>query len=577
MSLNRLLDWIIVTLGLLSTLLVTIYVSNKNRAEDEIRFQYETKMALRRIQTRMANYEGTLIQLRAFLKNSDQFRRERLENYIQDTEVFDRLPGLQGLGFTLKVDHKDLPTHIKEMRKVIPGYRVFPEFPERKTYYSIVLLQPPNRRNKKAIGFDMYSEAIRNKAMQLARDGNKAVMSGLVTLVQEDDPVKLPGFNLYLPYYRNGADTSTVLGRRKGILGFVYSPFRAEELFRTIFNEFEPLVDVEIYDEVISPKSKYYDHHPDGSNPKYLATNELHLNERTLIVRTKPMPNFPEASSIVKTLLVFSLGTLITALIYSIYLFMRKQMHLAKIVAEDKEKLLLKEKEHVAARDDFLSIASHELKTPLTSLKLQAQVMMRSISRNDPLALSKEKVTNLVNQIDTQTTRLTRLVDDMLDISRIRTGRLKIIRDSVDLNEVILDVIERIKPQFINAIGETPELELLPNISGEWDRFRIEQVLTNLFTNAIRYGQGKPIKVKTNLEGKCAVISVTDHGIGIAKENTEKIFDRFERAGMSANEVSGLGLGLFITSQIVKAHGGHIKVISELGKGSTFVVKLPIK
>jgi signal transduction histidine kinase len=251
-------------------------------------------------------------------------------------------------------------------------------------------------------------------------------------------------------------------------------------------------------------------------------------------------------------------------------------MNIASIVAEEKEKLLQKEKEHVSARDDFLSIASHELKTPLTSLKLQSQLMLRSIQKNDKEVFNPEKVTSIVTLIDTQTTRLTRLVDDMLDISRIRTGHLKMIKESLELTEVILDVTERLKPQFLHVIGETPNLELQENIRGEWDRFRLEQILTNLFTNAIRYGNKKPITVKTTVENRCAKIYVIDQGIGITKENKEKIFERFERAGMSLNEVSGLGLGLFITNQIIKAHGGSIRVESEPGKGSTFIVELPL-
>lgn len=574
MKFSRILDWIIITLGLLSTVLVTVFVFNKNKMEDTLRFQYETEEVLARIQARMQSYEGTLVQLRAFLKNSGDLNRDKIQKYIRDTEIFERFPGLQGIGYTMMLHQHELESHTRLMQKELPDYHVFPKG-TRDIYSSIIVLEPEDRRNKKAIGFDMFSEKFRKKAMEEARDQDKAIMTGMVVLVQEDEAENLPGFNLYLPHYKKDHLLNSIENRRKALLGFVYSPFRAHDLFKAILRD-EKILDVEIYADNMNPKNLYYDHYKSDEQLSPTATNELLINGRKLIVKTSALPEFPRASSLINNLLVFVSGTFITLLIYSIYLFTRKQMHIARVVAEEKEKLLEKEKEHVASRDDFLSIASHELKTPLTSLKLQAQVMMRSISRNDPAALSKEKVSHLVKQIDNQTTRLTRLVDDMLDISRIRTGRLKIVRDTVNLNEVILDVIDRLKPQFIKTIGETPDHDLFPDIVGSWDRFRLEQVLTNLFTNAIRYGNGNPIKIRTELEGRCVRIYVTDEGIGIAKENIVKIFERFERAGMSASEVSGLGLGLFITAQIVKAHGGEIRVESELGKGSTFIVELPL-
>lgn len=574
MKFSRILDWIIITLGLLSTVLVTVFVFNKNKMEDTLRFQYETEEVLARIQARMQSYEGTLVQLRAFLKNSGDLNRDKIQKYIRDTEIFERFPGLQGIGYTMMLHQNELELHTRLMQKELPNYHVFPRG-TRDIYSSIIVLEPEDRRNKKAIGFDMYSEKIRKEAMNEARDQDKAIMTGLVVLVQEDEAEKLPGFNLYLPHYKKDHLLNSIENRRKALLGFVYSPFRSHDLFKAILRD-EKILDVEIYADKLAPENLYYDHYKSDEQLWPTATNELEINGRKLIVKTSALPEFPSASSFINTLLVFVSGTLITLLIYSIYLFTRKQMHIARVVAEEKEKLLEKEKEHVASRDDFLSIASHELKTPLTSLKLQAQVMMRAISRNDPAALSQEKVSHLVKQIDNQTTRLTRLVDDMLDISRIRTGRLKIVRDTVNLNEIILDVIERLKPQFIKTIGETPDHDLFPNVIGRWDRFRLEQVLTNLFTNAIRYGSGNPVKIRTELEGRCVRIYVTDQGIGIAKENIIKIFERFERAGMSSSEVSGLGLGLFITAQIVKAHGGEIRVESELGKGSTFIVELPL-
>jgi PAS domain S-box-containing protein len=225
------------------------------------------------------------------------------------------------------------------------------------------------------------------------------------------------------------------------------------------------------------------------------------------------------------------------------------------------------------ARDEFLSLASHELKTPLTSLKLQSQMLSRSIERGDKSIYSPERVNLLAAQTNKQVERLGRLVDDMLDISRIRVGRLSLERESIDLSELVSDVIERMKLQF-SSTGTAILQDCPDSVVGEWDRMRIEQVFNNLLTNAIRYGRGRPVRVALHATESTVLLSVRDEGIGIAKENQEKIFDRFERAAGSS-EATGLGLGLFITKQIVEAHGGRVWVDSVLGLGSTFFVELP--
>lgn len=229
-------------------------------------------------------------------------------------------------------------------------------------------------------------------------------------------------------------------------------------------------------------------------------------------------------------------------------------------------------KEALRARDEFISIASHELKTPLTSLKLQSQIQKRLIVKNDPKAYVPERITSFSEMIDVQINKLNRLVDDMLDISRINTGHLSINPDIVDLGKLILGVIDDMRSQF--SANNFPKLDVEEKIFGTWDALRIEQVVANLLTNAIRYGLDRPILIKIAKESGLAVITVKDHGIGISETNHRIIFERFER--LNEKEVSGLGLGLYLTKQIVEAHKGEIKVLSKLGEGSTFIVELPI-
>jgi signal transduction histidine kinase len=205
-------------------------------------------------------------------------------------------------------------------------------------------------------------------------------------------------------------------------------------------------------------------------------------------------------------------------------------------------------------REEFLSIASHELKTPLTSIKLHTQVFKRNSS------YSKEKVDRLVDQIDFQSTRLIKIIDDMLDISRIRTGQLVMTKTKFNLSEVV----EELLPAQIISEIET-------NILINGDRERIVQAMRVILNNAARYGRDLPIRVSLVKRKTKIIFSVQDQGYGISPEDQKRIFQRFQRA-VPASEVSGIGLGLFIAKEIVEAHNGKIIVKSEIGQGSTFKI-----
>lgn len=230
--------------------------------------------------------------------------------------------------------------------------------------------------------------------------------------------------------------------------------------------------------------------------------------------------------------------------------------------------------EALIARDQFLSIASHELKTPLTSLKLQSQLTLRSLELGKAIPI--EKQITMAHQTNELVGRLTRLIDDMLDVSRIKTGKLQLDKGEHELGDIVREVVLRMSLLFEAAKVRLPSIDAPEKLIGEWDRFRLEQVIGNLLTNAIRYGRGKPIEIKIiKNEGK-ALLTVTDHGYGIAEEDLTRIFGRFERA-INSSEVSGLGLGLFISKEIIETLQGRIWVESKLGEGSTFYIELPLK
>lgn len=247
-----------------------------------------------------------------------------------------------------------------------------------------------------------------------------------------------------------------------------------------------------------------------------------------------------------------------------------------RAVAELAQKVRTEELQRaLQARDDLLSICSHELRTPISSMKLQTQFVKYQMEKGDPSAFAQDKVLAMVEQSDRQLDRLTKLIEDMLDFSRINSGRFNLSKEEFDLHKLIINVLDSFKMQL-----QASHCQVILSMESEepilvyWDSYRIEQLLSNLINNALKYGSHKPIKIHISNNPKETCIQVADQGMGIAENDHQRIFEAYERA-VSVAKISGLGLGLFISKKIVEAHGGSISVESFAGIGSTFTTVIP--
>lgn len=230
-----------------------------------------------------------------------------------------------------------------------------------------------------------------------------------------------------------------------------------------------------------------------------------------------------------------------------------------------------KQKQLEQEKNDFLSMASHELKTPITSLKLFIDLLCREASKSD-----SEKIVTYAKRIQDQANRLMELTNDLLDVSKVETGKLLLKKVIFNLNDFIKDIVADLQP---TATKHKVIIKDIPNIKIFADRYRIYQVLVNLITNAIKYSEDGKIIISAIKKEKEVIISVQDFGLGIPKHQQNKIFERLYQAKDSGQSKTypGLGLGLYISKEIILRHGGRIWVESKKGKGSTFFFSLPLE
>jgi signal transduction histidine kinase len=228
--------------------------------------------------------------------------------------------------------------------------------------------------------------------------------------------------------------------------------------------------------------------------------------------------------------------------------------------------------EAVRKRDEFLSVASHELKTPLTTLELQVTALLRSLRLGRVGAGGSEEVANRLDRVERQVQRLNAVIEELLDGSRMAGERLRLRRGEFDFTSMLEEVV-RAQRLEAERVGSELQLTLEP-VAFVGDRPRLEQAATHLLANALKFGAGKTVEVVLARTQGGVRLQVADHGIGIAPEDQGRIFERFERA-VSPRKFSGFGLGLWRVKQIIEAHGGKVGVISVPGVGSAFTVDLP--
>ena len=534
--------WQVLTLCLLLTCLATVYLLVMEERREVLRFQNQVDRAQRLIEDRMEVYLALLRATGGLFAVHEPVEGEELQTFVSKLELQKHYPGLEGIGFS----HSAAPAEAG-------------------------LFTEPGRA-----------------AMERARDSGAPALTGKVTPAREVEAKQQPSFLLYLPVYSHGLPLDTVEERRAALLGFVYSPFRADHFLReTLGPERLPGIAVEVHaGREALPENLLY-RSGRASQPRFVHVGTFEIGGSPWTLKVSSLPSFESSAGRLGALIVFLTGLLTSGILFALS---RSQVH-ARMTAEEAAIDLRRSEEATArlyeaerqaraeaeaanhAKDRFMASLSHELRTPLTPVLAVIASLEKEIS-----LLVNNRLATVRRNVELEA----RLIDDLLDVARISRGKLELKPAVADLREVVGHALDACCPpgeskraRFEIDLPEGEDLRL-------WaDAPRLTQVFWNLMTNALKFTpEGGPIRVRAWKDEATGEISaaVSDRGIGIEPQRLSQIFDAFEQGQRSiTRQYGGLGLGLAITKAIVELHGGRVEAESDgPGQGTTFRLWLPV-
>lgn len=590
------LPYLVLFISIILSLGFTYLFYRSTYSKDYIRFNSATEQIQTNLQNELNSYISLLKAGRAFIESTNNFNRLKFKNYVDSLDLEKNYVGLVGIGFSKAVAPNEREKLISQVRE--EGFSDFKIFPadDQEFDYPIVYIEPLNEQNRKVVGYDMFSEPVRRRALEQARDFSTETATGKVVLIQENEGNKQAGFLIYLAIYKEGKSIVTVEERRANLLGFIYCPFRAHEFVNAAVSEKSfGEIKFKVYDGEMTEENLLMQTET-ATNQNLTNANEnngfygkstLNAAGRRWIIEYAPTESFFEQSNQKLTPIILIVGVVFSFLLFGMTYAQAASRRKLQEIAEDlleveQEKVKLFEKEKRArliaeqagkTKDEFISIVSHELRTPLNAIAGWSKILKSDNLSSNTKELALQKIEkNLRSQ--------TKLVEDLLDYSQIISGKVIFENEQFVFSDVFEKVLVEIEPR---AKEKEVELTKVNNLDGQrvvGDRRKIKIVIENLLSNAIKFTpSGGKIETEVREDNGTIYFVVKDTGSGINREFLPYIFDRFRQQDGSLTKYhGGLGLGLAITEHIIKLHQGSIEAQSEgAEKGSIFTVKIPCK
>jgi signal transduction histidine kinase len=594
-------------LGLLLTLVATLYTRADVESQQRRELDLIGEETAAKIQVRLRAHALLLRSGAAFFMGSEAVDRPEWRAFVERSQVHLNLPGIQGFGFSLLITPEQRAEHERAIRaEGFPDYRVWPEG-ERDLYSAIIYLEPFTGRNLRAFGYDMFSEPVRRAAMERAWDLDVAALSGKVQLVQETGHDVQAGTLMYVPVYRFGQPTETIEQRRAALFGWVYSPYRMDDLMRGILGGWdrggERHLHLRLYagDQPV-PEARLYDSAPAVQSNWDRAgvdtpriTIDFNGQRWTLDLTRSDLESalFWDARVWIVAACGLLVSLLIGALLFALGRFRVQAIHLASELQarEAAEAELERYRQHLEslvesrtlelseardaaeaasrAKSTFLANMSHEIRTPMNAIIGLNHLLQQEVQ--DP------RVLGWLMKMSAAATHLLHLIDDVLDLSRIEAGRLTLESSDFSPRRLIEQTLgpldERARQKGLHLLAEIAP-EIPETLVG--DPQRLQQVLLNAVDNAIKFSEHGEIRVRVRLESDAPEsvrlrLEVEDQGIGVTPEQQSRLFQPFVQGDDSmTRRYGGTGLGLVIAKRLALLMRGDVGVTSEPGRGSTF-------
>ncbi len=574
----------VVTLGvLLAGLIITaisVFYIRSNIQKAAIQdFDYSCNELRLKVESRLDEHAQLLRSGQGLFSVVDSVTMEIWHQFYVTTNIDKFLPGIEGFGYSKIIHPRQLQEHEKFIRSLgFPQYEITPPG-KREIYTSIIFLEPFTGRNLRAFGYDMYSEPIRRKAMEIARDSGIAMLSGKVILVQEIPGEDLQsGVLMYLPVYRNGMPSETVEERRAAIKGWVYSPYRMKDLMSGIqgnrdFSLGNP-VRVQIYDDdKITNEALLYDNFT-SEMQENMDNPNLSLQLPILFNGKKWTLHFTGRKDEMSVMHKRQLVVWITGIVISFLLFVLSMMQInASIRTRQIAQLNTQLEKLNDDKSRFIAILSHDLKSPFTSILGFLELLASDIRK-----FSIDQIESHILTIYDAARNTYNLLEDLLMWIRAHSGTIPFNPRLIPFNEIYENVLEIMKP-VAEAKKITIDYYGAEKVVVYADQDMLRAIMRNLFSNAIKFTlKGGAIKISAEKKAGEVMISVADTGTGMIRDQLDNLFDIskiMSTAGTGGEK--GSGLGLVLCREFVERHEGRIWAESEFGKGSKVIFTLPVK